>query len=110
MALCSTSLILLFYGFSAAATVANYTLTPELTNFIPPCAQTCFKSFIDVNFPNGTCSTAPSLDCLCSHNSTTGYALGEGAVQCIVSEDNIGFCTGNDAKGKSNVKVKLSSY
>ncbi|PVH89192.1 hypothetical protein DL98DRAFT_565310 [Cadophora sp. DSE1049] len=102
MALCWPSLILLIFGFSihanAAASKSNYTLTPELTNFIPTCAQECFLSFLDANFPAGTCSTKPTLDCLCSTNSTSGYTIGEGAVQCIISEINIGFCQGSSAK------------
>ncbi|KAK0102336.1 hypothetical protein ONS95_005959 [Cadophora gregata] len=102
MALCWPSLILLIFGFSihanAAASKSNYILTPELTNFIPTCAQECFLSFLDGNFPPGTCSTKPTLDCLCSTNSTSGYTIGEGAVQCIISEINIGFCQGSSAK------------
>lgn len=102
MALCWPSLILLISGFSihanAASSNANYTLTPELTNFIPTCAQECFLSFLDANFPTGTCATKPTLDCLCSTNSTSGYTIGEGAVQCIISEINIGFCQGSSAK------------
>ncbi|KAE9375495.1 hypothetical protein N431DRAFT_463577 [Stipitochalara longipes BDJ] len=98
MALCWLSLILLLiYTFSTYAN-ASFTLTPEVTNFIPTCAQACFISFLDSNFEPTTCGTTPALDCLCSHNTTTGYTVGEGAVQCIISEDNIGFCKGNDAQ------------
>jgi len=101
MALCWPSLILLLCTLPIYASATNYTLTSELTNFIPSCAQTCFESFLDENFPTNLCSTTPTLDCLCSHNTTSGYTVGEGAVQCIISEDNIGFCQGDDAKGKS---------
>jgi hypothetical protein len=97
MALCWSSLTLLAFTFSTYANAA-FTLTPELTNFVPTCAQACFISFLDSNFDTATCGTAPTLDCLCSHNTTTGYTVGEGAVQCIISEDNIDFCKGNDAK------------
>jgi len=97
MALCWPSLLLLLYAFSTNAN-ASFTLTPEVTNFIPSCAQACFISFLDSNFDNSTCGTTPALDCLCSHNTTTGYTVGEGGVQCIISEDNIGFCKGNDAQ------------
>ncbi|KAH7351209.1 hypothetical protein BKA65DRAFT_550173 [Rhexocercosporidium sp. MPI-PUGE-AT-0058] len=101
MALCWPSLILLIFGFSIhanAASKSNYTLTPELTSLIPTCAQECFLSFLDANFPTSTCSTKPTLDCLCSSNSTSGYTIGEGAVQCVISEINIGFCQGSSAK------------
>ena len=97
MALCWPSLLLLIYAVSINAD-STYTLTPEVTNFIPTCAQTCFISFLDSNFDTSTCGTTPTLDCLCSHNTTTGYTVGEGGVQCIISEDNIGFCKGNDAQ------------
>lgn len=97
MALCWPSLILLICAI-LTYTNASFTLTPEVTNFIPLCAQTCFISFLDSNFNTATCGTTPTLDCLCSHNTTTGYTVGEGAVQCIISEDNIGFCKGNDAQ------------
>jgi hypothetical protein len=100
MATCWPSLLLLLlHILSIRATTVSYTLTSEITKFIPSCAQECFKSFLDVNFLSTTCSTTPTLDCLCSHNSTSGYTAGEGAVQCIISEVNIGFCKGNDAKG-----------
>jgi hypothetical protein len=99
MALCWPSLILLIYGLSTF-THAALTLTSDLTKFVPNCAQACFISFLDSNFDIATCGTAPTLDCLCSHNTTTGYTVGEGAVQCIISEDNIGFCKGNDAQGE----------
>ncbi|KAL2071208.1 hypothetical protein VTL71DRAFT_12443 [Oculimacula yallundae] len=101
MALCWPSLLLLVFGFSTrinAATKSNYTLTPEITNSIPSCAQDCFLSFLDANFPTDTCTTKPTLECLCSSNSTSGYTIGEGAVQCVISEINIGFCKGNSAK------------
>jgi hypothetical protein len=97
MALCWPRLILLIYAISPFAHAA-FTLTPELTKFVPTCAQDCFISFLDSNFDTATCGTQPALDCLCSHNTTTGYTVGEGAVQCIISEDNVGFCKGNDAQ------------
>ncbi|RFU26235.1 hypothetical protein B7463_g10106, partial [Scytalidium lignicola] len=87
----------LLYGISTYASTANISLCPELMSFVPSCAQTCFESFIINNYPTNICSTTPSLECLCSHNSTSGYTIGEGAVQCIISEDNIGFCTGSNA-------------
>lgn len=102
MALCWPSLILLTYALSSYASAA-FTLTPELTNFVPTCAQACFLSFLDSNFDTGICDPAPALDCLCSHNTTTGYTVGEGAVQCIISEDNIGFCKGIDAERESKL-------
>ena len=102
MALCWPSLILLIFAFSTF-TSAAFTLTPDVTKFVPTCAQDCFISFLNANFDNATCGTASTLDCLCSHNTTTGYTVGEGAVQCILSEDNVRFCQGNDAESKSDL-------
>ncbi|KUJ18019.1 uncharacterized protein LY89DRAFT_732717 [Mollisia scopiformis] len=96
MALSWPSLIILIFAYTTHA--ANYTLTPELMNFIPSCAQECFISFLESNFPYDLCGKTPTLNCLCTHNSTSGYTVGEGAVQCIISEDNIGFCQGNSSK------------
>lgn len=93
-------LLLLIFTYITVANAANFTLTPELTNFVPPCAQACFISFLDLNFQSSVCTTEPGLDCLCSHNTTSGYTVGEGAVQCIISEQQVGNCKGNDAKGR----------
>ncbi len=101
MASCWPRLLFLLIVYALHASAATVTLTPELTNFVPACAQECFKSFIVTNLPSSPCSNTPTLDCLCSHNTTTGYTIGEGAVQCIISETNIGFCSGADAKGES---------
>ncbi|CAL3968515.1 unnamed protein product [Diplocarpon coronariae] len=99
MAICWPSLILLLYALLIRANAtSNYTLSAELTNFIPTCARECFASFLISNFPPGTCSTRSMLDFLCSQNSTSGYTVGEGAVQCIISEISIGLCKGDSTK------------
>jgi hypothetical protein len=99
MALCWPSLFLLLSLYSTHANAANISLSSELTSFVPVCAQECLVSFLDSNFPTSVCTSTPSLACLCSNNSTSGYTVGEGAVQCIISEDSIGGCQGADAKG-----------
>lgn len=102
MALCWPSLILLLlYSTHAHAAI---TLSAELTNFVPACAQECFESFLESNFPTSVCTSTPTLGCLCSNNSTSGYTVGEGAVQCIISEDSIGGCQGADATSKLSLK------
>jgi hypothetical protein len=99
-----SSILVLLYTFQSPRLVSaqsssseTYTLSNDVTSFIPSCAQTCFRSFVQENFPITICSSTPSLDCLCSHNSTSGYTIGEGALQCIISEDNVGFCQGANA-------------
>lgn len=96
MALCWPYILLFLYS---STRVNAITLSPEVEAFIPSCAQVCFESFVSSNFPESVCGTTPTLDCLCSSNSTSGYTIGEGAVQCIVSEENVSFCTGNNATG-----------
>ncbi|KAH6683250.1 hypothetical protein B0J14DRAFT_142650 [Halenospora varia] len=96
MARCWPNLILLTFAFITHANAAT-TLSQDITNFVPKCAQDCFISFLDTNFPTSICSSTPTLECLCSHQSKSGYTVGEGAVSCIVQEGNIGFCKGSDA-------------
>ena len=104
MILLPSSILVLLYAFPSTRLVSAqssssgaYTFSNDITAFIPSCAQTCFSSFVQANFPISVCSSTPSLDCLCSHNSTSGYTIGEGALQCIISEDNVGFCQGINA-------------
>jgi len=89
--------------FSSLMTMAHelsstYTLSSEITAIIPSCAQTCFESFVRANFPISVCTSSPTLDCICSHSSLSGFTVGEGALQCIISEQNIGFCQGQEAQ------------
>jgi hypothetical protein len=104
MVLLPSSILVLLYAFPSTSLVSaqssssgTYTFSNDVTAFIPSCAQTCFSSFVQANFPISVCSSTPSLDCLCSHNSTSGYTVGEGALQCIISEDNVGPCQGVNA-------------
>ena len=58
-------------------------LTPPLQQLIPYCAQTCLEFFIAENFPSSTCGPPQNFDCLCSSDSTSGFTLGEGALECL---------------------------
>lgn len=49
-----------------ATAAAKTTLSTELTNLIPSCAQDCFISFLDFNFALGKCGIYPTIDCLCT--------------------------------------------
>jgi hypothetical protein len=103
MVLLPSSILVLLYALPSilvsaqSSSSGTYSFSNDVTDFIPSCAQTCFSSFVQANYPISVCSSTPSLDCLCSHNSTSGYTIGEGALQCIISEDNVGFCQGNNA-------------
>ncbi|KFY34000.1 hypothetical protein V494_07144 [Pseudogymnoascus sp. VKM F-4513 (FW-928)] len=84
---------------------STYSLGDDITDFIPLCAQSCFASFLAANFPVSACTTSPTLDCLCTHKSSTGYAAGEGAIQCITAEIGLGICTGDDASSSVGKKA-----
>lgn len=81
-----------------------FSLSSDITKFIPSCAIGCFESFLDANFAADVCSTSPTLDCLCTHNGATGFTVGEGAVQCIIGEENVGACTGSEVTRESSGK------
>jgi hypothetical protein len=98
MALCFAYPILVLFLYLTLAKAA-FSLSSELTKFIPSCAQQCFESFLDANYDESKGGSSPSLQFLCSTKSTSGYTVGEGAVSCIISEDNTKLCTGNDAQG-----------
>ncbi|KAK4031742.1 hypothetical protein C8A01DRAFT_21093 [Parachaetomium inaequale] len=78
----------------AAAQTAN--ITPEILNFVPACAQKCFKSFVSANFDGEVCGNSPSLQCLCRQRGSSGYTIGEGAASCLVGESRFGACQGQD--------------
>jgi hypothetical protein len=79
-----------------AAAATPFNLSSEVTAFIPSCARDCFLSFLSVNYAPITCGTSPGLQCLCAKEGVSGYTIGEGALQCIVAENSIGFCKGYD--------------
>ena len=84
--------IYLFYLFTAhtwagplsTASPSPALLTPFLANKVPICAQPCLQSFVADSFPPSVCSS-PSIDCLCTSDSETGYTIGEGALSCLAS-------------------------
>ncbi|KAK0728658.1 hypothetical protein B0T26DRAFT_673152 [Lasiosphaeria miniovina] len=92
--LCLTLLWTTFGAFAGAA--SSPTVPAEVLNFVPPCAQECFQSFIVANFDFKTCGNSPSLACLCSQTGSLGYTVGEGAVSCMIAEKSIGRCQGAD--------------
>src|SRR5689334_16673678 len=72
-------------------------ISTEILNSAPPCAQSCFKSFILTNFESSVCGDTPSLACLCRQSGRTGHTIGEGAVACIAAESIRGSCSKRDA-------------
>ena len=58
-------------------------LTPALQGVVPPCAQTCLEFFVAENFPSSICGPPPNINCLCTSDSTSGFTVGEGALECL---------------------------
>ncbi|KAI0137874.1 hypothetical protein F4776DRAFT_89655 [Hypoxylon sp. NC0597] len=81
-------------------------LGDDIDTFVPICAQSCLKSFIVGNYPSTDCTSNPTLQCLCSERSNSGYTLGEGALQCITVEEQRGVCDENTVGGS----VKHDAY
>jgi hypothetical protein len=65
----------------------------EISNFIPGCAQQCFRSFLAVNYGLNPCGRLPSLQCLCRRRGAAGFTVSEGALQCITAERLVGSCS-----------------
>lgn len=99
----STVLLWTIVFSRAVAAAGFYNLSSETMTYIPACARDCFISFLSVNYGPSVCGTNPTLQCLCSREGVSGFTVGEGAVQCIVAENSIGFCQGYD----SNCKLGL---
>lgn len=78
----------------------DITLTSEVSGFVPFCAQGCFKAFVQDNYPTDDCGTAPSLQCLCSHESKAGLAIGEAAAECVGGSFAFGVCTADEGNRK----------
>ncbi|KAI0838770.1 hypothetical protein F5Y06DRAFT_43959 [Hypoxylon sp. FL0890] len=98
---CTLVWIIISVGFAAGIELGD-----DIENFVPTCAQSCLKSFIIGNYPSSDCTANPTLQCLCSEQSNSGYTLGEGALQCITVEEQRGGCDENTVGGS----VKHDSY
>jgi len=109
MAVRAFALSTLWSTISARASHAQaFALSKDITKFIPVCAADCFDTFLQANYAPTTCGSAPSLQCLCSHNGATGFTVGEGAVQCIVAENSLGACQnmGFDCESTSSMNTQ----
>lgn len=89
----------------AVAATATTNISAEILDFVPPCAQSCFQSFISANFDSDICGDSPSLQCLCRQEGASGYTIGEGAVSCVVGESSIGACRRSNTNGENALPV-----
>lgn len=98
----------LIYAYTTTAveltSSTSISLPSDISDFIPLCAQPCFSLFVGANFPTSDCTTSPTLSCLCTHNTTSGFTAGEGALQCIAGAKLAGVCTGSDGTTEAGLK------
>ena len=67
-----------------AGPLSTESLTPHLAAVIPSCAQTCVESFVTKNYQT-VCGPPPNLECLCVNTTPSGFTIGEGSLECLVS-------------------------
>ena len=80
---------------------SSLSLDRSILRFVPRCATTCFRSFVNVNYDTSDCGRSPSLQCLCARFGASGATLGEGAFQCISAQISIDTCDNDESDGKS---------
>jgi hypothetical protein len=95
--LCITTTLV---GVAHAQAAADPTISNEILNFVPTCAQSCFQSFIVANFGASGCGNSPSMPCLCTKTGASGHTIGEGAMACVVAEGQRGVCGGEDTESE----------
>ncbi|OTB00659.1 hypothetical protein M426DRAFT_233523 [Hypoxylon sp. CI-4A] len=106
MALESTAYCVLVWIMVLIGSTAAVELGDDIKTLVPTCAQSCLDTFIKDNYPVTDCTSNPSLDCICSEQSNSGYTIGEGALECISAEVQSGRCDDNVAGGS----VKHDAY
>ena len=67
-----------------AGPLSTESLTARLAAVIPVCAQTCVESFVAENYQT-VCGPPPNFDCLCVNITPSGFTIGEGSLECLVS-------------------------
>ncbi|RTE73016.1 hypothetical protein BHE90_012556 [Fusarium euwallaceae] len=75
-------------------------LPSEAGRYIPTCAEECFASFLSVNYASTGCDSNLTMNCMCSRIGSTGFTLGEGAMQCISAERSVGYCSESEASDR----------
>ncbi|KAI5860115.1 hypothetical protein GGS23DRAFT_599765 [Durotheca rogersii] len=109
MALGSQTRRSLVWITALAGLAAGVELGVDIKSLVPACAQPCLTSFVKSNYPPTDCAANPTLSCICSEQSTSGYTIGEGALQCISVEIERGVCDQNlTSSAKRNAYVMCS--
>ena len=67
-----------------AGPLSTESLTPHLAAVIPTCARACVESFVAENYQT-VCGPPPNFDCLCVNITPSGFTIGEGSLECLVS-------------------------
>lgn len=72
----------------------------DLQTAVPNCALNCIQEFILNNYHTQTCSSTADLSFLCTTETTSGLTIGEGSLQCVISN-----CLGADIEKSSGYTV-----
>ena len=67
-----------------AGPLSTESFPPPLAAVVPTCAQTCVNSFISKNYQT-VCGPPPNFECLCVNTTPSGFTIGEGSLECLVS-------------------------
>lgn len=65
----------------------------QVIETVPSCAISCLESFIETEYST-TCANTVSLEFLCITPNPSGFALGEAALRCVVSD-----CSSTSSEG-----------
>lgn len=98
-------------GTAAIGKTLPSRLRDDLSAVIPACAETCLLSFVDVNYAKleDDYDADLSLEYVCAYRGRSGYTIGEGALQCLTGEKEIGFCNAVEAGGAYFCKEAVAS-
>lgn len=76
----------LFLLLFLASALTNSTNLPwTVLSNLPPCSIECVEYFVTQYYPESICPDTTDLACLCTHNTSSGFTLGEAALRCLVA-------------------------
>ena len=67
-----------------AGPLSTESFPPPLAAVIPNCAQNCVESFVTQNYQT-VCGAPWNFECLCVNTTPSGFTIGEGSLECLVS-------------------------
>lgn len=79
---------------------ANVCIPTQLQSVVPSCSLACIKTFIANNYADLSCSATANLNLLCTTRTSSGLTIGEGSLQCVLSN-----CLGVDFQTQSGYTI-----